>query len=298
MSDITREEGTTLNAPQEEAYSRPSEPRNSGAKWGEKLPISVHILTFNSAATVERTLESVQECEEILVIDGGSKDKTLDLAEKFNARIFFQWPDNPHGGPIEDFAAVRNIGLNMAQQPWILSLDSDEFLSTELKAELREAVQGKPAAYFVPRKYVLKGGRIVDYATTYPNERLYFFHRNVVEQWIKPVHERPQLKEGAVTKHFKGASLAPIGSVEEYKEKNLRYLQIEQKKITGRDWGFWLKNRVLHTLRSRAIALMKLFWIWCIPHRGTRLPLRHELMRFWYGWKLIVVTCPLNRKKN
>ena len=44
--------------------------------------------------------------------------------------------------------------------------------------------------------------------------------------------------------------------------------------------------------------LLKLFWIWCIPHRGTRLPLRHEMMRFWYGWKLIVVTCPLNRKKK
>lgn len=297
MSDITREEGATPNASQKEASSRPSEPRDSGAKWGEKLPISVHILTFNSGETLERTLESVQECGEILVVDGGSKDKTLDLAERYNARIFFQWPDNPQGGPIEDFAAVRNIGLDRAQQPWILALDSDEYLSPELRKELRKAVRGKPAAYYVPRKYI-HNGKQVDFATTYPNERLYFFHRSVVEKWIKPVHERPQLTKGAVTKHFKGASLAPIGSVEEYREKNLRYLKIEQQKTTGESWDFWLKNRVYHTLRSRAVALVKLLWIWCIPRKGTRLPLKHELMRFWYGWKLIVVTCPLNREKK
>ena len=298
MSDITREEGATPNASQEEASSRPSEPRNSGAKWGEKLPISVNILTFNSGATVERTLESVQECEEILVIDGGSEDKTLDLAERYGARIIPQRSEYEQGGPLEDFSTARNIGLDEAKQPWILAIDSDEFLSTELKAELREAVQGKPAAYFVPRKYVLKGGRIVDYASTYPNERLYFFHRNAVEEWIKPVHERPKLKEGTATKRFLGACLAPIGSVQEYREKNMRYLKIEMEKSAGKGWGNWLVHRVLHTLRSRAIALLKLFWIWCIPHRGTRLPLRHEMMRFWYGWKLIAVTCPLNRKKN
>ena len=199
MSDITPKKGPPSSVPPSAASSRASKPRcsgfpqkNDGAKWHEKLPISVHILTFNSGETLERTLESAQECGEILVIDGGSKDKTLDLAERYNARIFFQWPDNPQGGPIEDFAAMRNIGLDRAQQPWILALDSDEYLSPELREELRGVVQGEPAAYYVSRKYVLKGGTLVDYATTYPNERLYFFHRSVVEKWIKPVHERKQ----------------------------------------------------------------------------------------------------------
>jgi len=263
-----------------------------------KLPISVHILTFNSAATVERTLQSVQECEEILVVDGGSKDKTLDIAERYDARIILQNTPDKLGKPIEDFSLVRNIALDEAAQPWILALDSDEYLSPELQNELREAVRGEPAAYYVPRKYVLKGGKVVDFATTYPNERLYFFHRDAVEEWTKPVHERPQLKKGTVTKHCKGASLAPIGSLQEYREKNMRYLKIEMQKTAGKGWGYWLKHRVYHTLRSRMIALLKLLWIWLIPRKGVRMPLRQELLRFWYGWKLIVTTCPLGNKNT
>lgn len=263
-----------------------------------KIPISVHILTFNSAATVERTLQSTQECEEILVVDGGSKDKTLDIAERYNARIVKQHAPDKQGKPIDDFSLVRNIALDEATEDWILALDSDEYLSPELQDELKKAVNGEPAAYYVPRKYVLKGGKVVDYATTYPNERLYFFHRDAVEEWIKPVHERPQLKEGAVTKRFKGASLAPIGSLQEYKEKNARYLKIEKQKSAGKGWGHWLKHRVYHTLRSRLIALMKLLWIWLLPRKGVRMPLRQELLRFWYGWKLIVGTCPLGNKNT
>jgi len=176
-------------------------------------------------------------------------------------------------------------------------LDSDEYLSPELQDELREAVEGGPAAYYIPRKYVLKGDKIVDHATTYPNERLYFFHRDTVEEWIKPVHERPQLKEGVTTKHCSGASLAPLGTLEDYREKNLRYLQIEVQKSAGKGWEDWLVHRVYHTLRSRLIALVRLILIWLIPRRGTRMPLRQELLRFWYGWKLIVATCPLRKGK-
>ncbi|PIR52897.1 hypothetical protein COU76_03920 [Candidatus Peregrinibacteria bacterium CG10_big_fil_rev_8_21_14_0_10_49_10] len=263
----------------------------------KKLPISVHVLTLNSAKTLERTLRSVQICEEILVVDGGSTDATLDIAKKYGARIVLQHPDNAGGKPIDDFSAVRNLALREATQPWIFSLDSDEYASEELCAELQDASHDRAAAYYVPRKYILADGRIVDFATTYPNERLYFFHRDTVEQWVKPVHERPQLRTGTGTKHFRGASLAPIGVLQEYKEKNLRYLRIEAKKSAGKGWGHWFAHRVLHTVRSRCIAFVKLLLIWLLPHRGTRLPLRHELVRFWYGWKLIVETCPLHSRR-
>ena len=263
-----------------------------------KLPISVHILTYNSAETVERTLQSVKDCAEILVVDGGSRDGTLEIAEKYDARIVKQDPDYPEGRPIQDFAFVRNNALGEAEQPWILSLDSDEYASEELMAELRSVVNSDPAAYYVPRKYVLPNGKVVEHATTYPNKRLYFFHYDVAEKWIKPVHERPELKEGTVIKNLTGASLAPIGSLQEYREKNLRYLKIEGKKSTGKGWCHWLVHRVYHTLRSRLIALIKLLWIWIIPRRGTRLPLKHELLRFWYGWKLIVETCPLKNRDS
>lgn len=256
----------------------------------EKLPISVHILTWNSAHTLERALKSAAGCAEIIVADGGSTDSTVEIARRHGARVVAQ--EGP-GGPIADFARVRNAVLREATEPWILSLDSDEYLSQELVSELPKAAAGPPAAYRVPRRYVLPEGRVVDHATTYPNERLYFFHRDAVEGWVKPVHERPQLRPGVPVKRFRGASLAPLGSAEEYRRRNLRYLQIEAAKSAGKGWGDWFLHRVLHTLRSRAVALLKLLWIWLLPHRGVRLPLRHELLRFWYGWKLILKTCPL-----
>jgi len=258
----------------------------------EKLSISVHILTFNSAETVEKALQSVQNCSDILVIDGGSTDDTVAIAKRYGARVIPQGSEDEQGKPITDFSVVRNAALRETGQSWILSLDSDEYISPELIEEMRAAVSGEPTAYYIPRKYVLADGRIVEHATTYPNERLYFFHRSTVEGWVKPVHERPQLRKGAKTKHFKGASLAPIGSAEEYKERNLRYLAIEAQKSAGKGWGHWFVHRVLHTLRSRLIALVRLILIWIIPHKGTRMPPKQELLRFWYGWKLIVATRP------
>lgn len=259
------------------------------------LPISVHILTRNSGKTLRRTLESLPRVAEILVIDGGSTDDTLAIAQEFGARVVTQPPVS--NGRM-DFAAARNVGLTSNTQPWILALDSDETLSPELHDEITAIVASKqgPTACWVPRRYVLPDGEVIRWASTYPNERIYFFHRDVIVRWIKSVHERVELKPKTPIAHLRGATLAPLPTIEEYKEKNSRYIKIEAAMSTGRSWGHWLKHRVLHTLRSRCIAAVRLLWIWCVPHPGKRLPLRHEMLRFWYGWRLIVETAPWKAK--
>ena len=260
----------------------------------QKLPISVHVLTFNSQDTLRRALGSVSFCKEIIVIDGGSTDETLQIGEEFGATVIPQRTDGSHG-PITHFGSVRNRGLEAATQPWILVLDSDEYLSVGLQSEIKELVESNanPAAFLVPRRYVLPDGTIIMHATTYPNERFYFFHRDVVEKWIKPVHERPQLKEDAVVKHLTNASLAPIGTVDEFMAKNRKYIAIEAESSRGKGWMHWLQHRLYHTLRSRVIGFVRLLMIWLTPKDGPRLPLKHELLRFWYGWQLIIETCPL-----
>lgn len=259
-----------------------------------KLPVSVHILTYNSGSTLQKALQSVRDCAEILVIDGGSTDDTLAIAKQHHAQILQQQP----GGPAEDFSAIRNQALHAATQPWIFALDSDESATPELMAAIAKATRQQPAAYHVHRKYVLPDGRVVDHASTYPNKRVYFFHRESVKGWIKPVHERPALQPGATVKELRGACLAPIGEVADYKQKNERYLRLEIQKSAGKGWGHWLAHRLLHTIRSRLIGLLRLLRIWLVPRRGVRLPLRHELLRFWYGWQLIVRTCPLTRRAS
>lgn len=250
------------------------------------------MLTFNSGKTIRRALESVQTCAEILIIDGGSTDDTLAIAQEFGAQII------PQGvpGPLSDFSMARNKALNYATHDWILVLDSDEYISSELMIEIEQVVQrNEPAAYLVPRKYVLENGTVIEQASTYPNTRLYFFHRKMAIQWIKPVHERIDLKDGTVIKQLECASLAPLGTIEDYKRKNIRYLEIEYEKSKGKGWLHWFIHKLLRAILSRTIALGRILNIWLIPRPGKRLPLSHEVVRFWYAIKLVITTMPRNR---
>lgn len=90
------------------------------------MKITVGIITLNEEANLERCLNSVTElADEILIVDSGSKDRTQEIARKFNAR----WENHPWQGYVKQ----KNYVLDKATHPWILSLDADEALSTELK---------------------------------------------------------------------------------------------------------------------------------------------------------------------
>ncbi len=273
------------------------------------LPISVHVLTRNSGATLERCLQSVACCREILVIDGGSTDATLDIARTFNAAVLEQG----ERGPCTDFAAVRNIGLSHTKQPWVLALDSDEWASEELISDLQILIEGVDRnsefetrdsesrisnrdAYYVPRKYVLPDQRLVTHASSYPNERIYFFKKDAALRWVKPVHERVELKPSTHIGHVRGWTCAPIGTPEEFWKKNERYLQIETGRDVGKGWSHWIAKRLFPTLRSRLVIALRLAWIWLLPHRkAIRLPLRYERLRWQYGWALLRATAPVRR---
>lgn len=257
------------------------------------IPITVQILTLNSGATLARALRSVRDFADIQIFDGGSTDDTLAIAERFKVSVFLQ----PQRGVIEDFSVVRNAALPKALQPWILLLDSDESVSPELQAEIRGIAmrETSPAAYFVPRRYELLDGRVVTHASTYPNARIYFFHRDAVMGFSKPIHERVVLKGGVPVRRLHGFTVAPHPTMEEFKRRNRRYIAIEALK--GERWGAWL-GRFLRTLRSRVVAVLHLLWIWFVPHpEAVRLPLRFEYLRFWYAFTLLKETCPLRRRK-
>lgn len=258
-----------------------------------KLPVSVHVLTWNSGKTLERALQSVRDCAEILVIDGGSTDDTLAIAEKNGARVLPQRMPGSQGKPLQDFAAVRNVGLQHATQPWLLTLDSDEELSTVAIKDIENACKGEAAAYLVPRHYTLHG-KTIERASTYPNERIYFFHKDVALQWEKPVHERIALKTGTQIHRLKHGSLAPLPPLSVFYSKLGQYLQIEAAQSRGKGWNHWFTSRLLHTLRSRLIATLRLLKIWLTPG-GKRLPFAYEWARYWYAGQLMVKTCPLNR---
>lgn len=118
---------------------------------GAMLPISVVILTFNSADTIGATVASARALsDDVHVVDSGSTDATLDIVRAAGARVASH--------PFESYGAQRNwaIATLALRHPWQLHLDADERVTPELAAELRAlfAGDGPPAAiagYYVPR---------------------------------------------------------------------------------------------------------------------------------------------------
>ena len=93
--------------------------------------LSVLYLSFNEQDVIEKSLESVRSiADEIVVIDSGSTDSTLEIAKGAGAKVFYR--------ELKNWGAQRNWGLNKCQHPWVLVVDCDEILSTRLLESLAE----------------------------------------------------------------------------------------------------------------------------------------------------------------
>jgi len=251
------------------------------------IPCSVAILTHNSGATLGRALESAREFADIIVCDGGSTDSTLDIARQYGARIIvqdLQFVDST--GKINNFSGVRNQTLASAQHDWYFFLDSDEYLSPELVEEIRVAVAGEPAAFWVPRKYVYRG-TVIDCAVTYPNVQMRLFNKRVVQQFVKAVHERIELKAGTQSRHLTAAMLVPVpDTAAELVAKWRTYLDIEAARRSPMSWGRWI-GVASHEAAIGLLYLVRLVRIQLLC-RGAKLPVSYEWARAWYQWRLIV----------
>ena len=98
------------------------------------IPCSVYIVTLNCAEWLESTLESVKDFSEVIILDSGSTDDTYAIAESFpNTRISHQdW---------QGYAGQKSLALAQCKNDWVLNLDGDEVLSSELKAEIEQTIQ-------------------------------------------------------------------------------------------------------------------------------------------------------------
>lgn len=251
------------------------------------IPATVAVLTFNSDKTLRRALESAKQFEDIVICDGGSADKTLDIAREFGARVVAQdkrFLDAE--GRISDYGGVRNQTLDAAARQWFFSLDSDEYLSAELVEEIRGIVErNAPAAYWVPRKYAYKGS-VIDNATTYPSRQMRFFHRASARRFIKEVHEKIELLPEVSAQELAQAMLVPLpDTAGEMISKWRRYLSIERARRGPVSLRRWLLV-ALHEAGVAALYLCRLGRILLLS-KGSRLPVSFETARLWYQWRLI-----------
>lgn len=145
------------------------------------MGISAVVLTRNNADTLERTLQSVSFCDEILVVDDHSTDRSADIAKQHKAAVYTRALDG-------DFAAQRNFGLSKAKGEWVLFVDSDEVVSPALQEEIMEAIQNVDVNGFFLRRQDILWGRELKYGET-EKVRLLRLARIGKGKWQRPVHE-------------------------------------------------------------------------------------------------------------
>src|SRR5262245_15466979 len=119
------------------------------------MNLSVCIITLNEEANIGRTLESIKDiADEIIVVDSGSTDSTVVIAQSYRAKVVVEsW---------KGFALQKNSALDKAGCDWILSLDADEEVSAELSASVKALLksnQGVPEldAYTMNRRNLYLG---------------------------------------------------------------------------------------------------------------------------------------------
>ena len=154
------------------------------------MKISVVIHTFNSEKTLEQTLDSVKDFDEIIVCDMYSEDRTLSIAQKYNCLIIM----HERCGIVEP---ARNMAIQSAGHEWVLVVDSDEVVSNDLKALLYAITdQDNPAeAYGIPRKNFFMG-RFMH--AGYPDYQIRFLQKSKAF-WPPFIHARPRI-DGRIEK--------------------------------------------------------------------------------------------------
>jgi glycosyltransferase involved in cell wall biosynthesis len=142
--------------------------------------LSAIILSHNDEATIARALQSVSFCDEVIVIDDESTDKTLAIAKKHGATVFTHALN-------DDFAAQRNFGLAKAKGEWVLFVDSDEVVSPSLADEIQQELAGKTDGWYIKRRDTMWGHEF-KYGEM-GNVKLLRLARKKAGTWNRPVHE-------------------------------------------------------------------------------------------------------------
>lgn len=143
------------------------------------MKLSVIIITKNEENWIENCLLSVKFADQIIVVDCGSTDKTLDICRRYKAEVFtHQW---------EGFSQQKNFALSKAKEDWVLFVDTDERVSAKLKQEIGN-ISEDYAGYQIPRQNILLGER-VKHGGWWPDYVTRLARRDKILGWEGELHE-------------------------------------------------------------------------------------------------------------
>lgn len=143
--------------------------------------ISVTILTKNSEKYLNEVLSALSLFDEVLIFDNGSTDGTLAIAAQFANVVI-------HQGIFQGFGPTHNLASSLAKYDWILSIDSDEIVTPELAAEIKQTVLSTACAYSFPRHNYFNG-KFIKWCGWYPDRQVRLYNRTTTAFSEAQVHE-------------------------------------------------------------------------------------------------------------
>jgi glycosyltransferase involved in cell wall biosynthesis len=145
--------------------------------------LSVVIITKNEASLLRATLESVRFADEIVVLDSGSDDGTVELAREYTDKVFVDpvWPG---------FGEQKNRALAHATGDWVLSLDADERVPVELQKEISAVLAGAAAEVYEMPRLSSFCGRDIRHSGWWPDYVARLFRRGAARFSDDKIHER------------------------------------------------------------------------------------------------------------
>jgi glycosyltransferase involved in cell wall biosynthesis len=158
----------------------------------DKLPISAFIIAHNEADRIARTIESVRGwVDEVIVIDSGSSDNTVEIAQSLGARTLYnKWPG---------YGEQKRFGEDQCRNRWLLNLDADEEITPPLAREIAGLFQnGEPevTGYIIPRRELLPGeSGLAPFIHT--NSCLRLYNRENARFSDSPVHDSVIVYKGS-----------------------------------------------------------------------------------------------------
>lgn len=154
--------------------------------------LSIVVLTRNAEEKLGDCLKSVKGLGEIIVLDGGSNDKTLEIAKKYGARIIKQKKGS--------YDTWRNQGKGEASGEWLFYIDPDERVTPELKKEIQnivvagpDALHSPPNAYAIARRNFVFGKEL-HHGGWWPDYVIRLMRKDALVRWEGELHEQPKIR--------------------------------------------------------------------------------------------------------
>lgn len=217
------------------------------------ITVSAVIVTYNEERKLEDCLKSVyKKVDEIIVVDLGSTDKTLQIIEAYSAKIF-------RHKKVEYVEQVRDFSISKAKGEWVLILDPDERVQPSLWDKLENIIsENKYAAVNIPRQNIFFG-KWIKHTNWWPDRQIRFFKKNKVA-WSNKIHTYPEV-DGLILNLGTSEQWSIIhygyDSIQQFIDRQNRYSSIEAKNRYHIGDRFSFFNLVWFPIREFIVRYIK-----------------------------------------